>query len=115
MAETLGVLLFGAAAVFGWLMTQRLGWLDGYSNLASGVLAFTFAAAALLVFSAKTRIQGARIGLVASLIALAPMAFLAAVLVAFGGFASLEVTVVLFLVLALATLAALSFKVARRA
>jgi hypothetical protein len=115
VAETLGLMLFGAAAVFGWLMTQRLGWLDGYSNVASGILAFTFAAAAFLVFSVTTRIQGARIGLVVSLIALAPTAFLAVVLIAFGGFGALEVTALLLLAVALATLAVLSFKVARGA
>ena len=109
------VLMIAAGAGFGWLSTRHIGWLDGFSNAVSGVLAVAFAIATALVASPQTRVRGARIALVASLITLAPVIFLAGVLLAFGGFGSREVVTLVGIAMSLSALAVLAFKITRGA
>ena len=103
-----------AAASFAWLATQHIGWLDPFSNVASAVLAILFAGGAAMVASAENRKLGARIGVVAGLLALAPLIFLAVVLLAFDANLSDGGGIVPSAALAMAALVYVAFNVARR-
>lgn len=107
--------MIAASVFFGWLSTQHIGWLDDYSNAGCFILALLFGIASALVIPARTRKFGAATGFLATLLALAPVVFLAVVLLAFTRDFSEADAILPTLAISLAAVAVLAFKVARRA